>query len=362
MRRLALSFIGIAFIFALVPASAARAQGDCGLETRLEPGTVGRVLPGDANRVRAEPRRDAAQRDMLPGGFYFMTLEGVACAGGFTWREIEYGREEERTHGWTAESNASEYFLETALFQGEVISHGGISLVIPDGLPSDVEIEIRPADVRGPQNQVGIPASVIILLVAPDMNDIELRIFRTDGYNDGVARGPDYIPNMFEGAFGFTVNALDDLLDERPEVLEFDVIRNRPPDLAPGAAQGMLAYLGLLDFQNGAGLRFITYYQQMFSSPGRTVLYRFNGLTDNRRYLIEFETGVMPPRQAPEYNQAEGARSNDEFAYYQDYAARIAAFYDAIPPDQWTPNLEAVNALIESLVVGDVSALADDGG
>jgi hypothetical protein len=76
--------------------------------TRLTPGLVARVLPGDANNVRELPSRDAGLVGQIPGDATFAVIEGPECADDFTWYKVEY----KGLIGWTVEGAGDEYFLE----------------------------------------------------------------------------------------------------------------------------------------------------------------------------------------------------------------------------------------------------------
>ena len=77
------------------------------LEPRLIRGLQGRVLPGDANRLREEPTTDAETLGFIPGEATFMVFDGPVCADGFVWWQVGYDGQ----IGWTVEGN-DEYWLE----------------------------------------------------------------------------------------------------------------------------------------------------------------------------------------------------------------------------------------------------------
>ncbi|MCK6577686.1 MAG: hypothetical protein L6Q98_06230 [Anaerolineae bacterium] len=76
---------------------------------RLSPGRIGRVLPGDPNRLRAAPESGRVI-DNIPGGAAFTVLGGPQCGAqsGLTWWQVEYNGQV----GWTAEGQANIYWLE----------------------------------------------------------------------------------------------------------------------------------------------------------------------------------------------------------------------------------------------------------
>jgi hypothetical protein len=337
----------------LFPLTLQAQDAACGLPTRLAPGQVGRVLPGAANKVRAEGRRGATQTGQLPGGSYFKALDGSACSDGFTWRQIEFGSGKQ---GWTAEASAGEYFIEPSPFSGNLVSGGGVSLVVPNG--ASVAVQFQEGEVDAKTGRVRVPPSVRVTVMGHGVIAPNITIYRTDAYNDGFKRGPDYIPNMFEGAFEFTVDGLRDMMKKRPDLSVYNVIGNRPPDLSPGVAPNVLAYRGYLDFQNGGGYRMLTQYAQDTISIGSKLRYRFNGLTNDRRYLVEGDASVTAPRAPGRYDRSkEPSDSKAGFEFYQQYVNGVEAFLNAIPANEWTPSIDLLDAVIASLVVNDVPLL-----
>ena len=120
----------IALLLAISPATA---RSDCGLESRLAVGDTGRVTPGDANNMRAEPSRDAELVGQIRGGGLFAVTGGAQCAGGFTWLQVEYsGRS-----GWTVEATGSDYFLEPV--NGVAVSFHDVSFILPPEVASSAE-------------------------------------------------------------------------------------------------------------------------------------------------------------------------------------------------------------------------------
>jgi hypothetical protein len=73
-------------------------------------GGYGRVVPGDANRVRDIPSRDGALVGTIEGGRGFDVLDGPTCADGLTWWQVDDGA----LVGWTVEGSGDEYWLEPA--------------------------------------------------------------------------------------------------------------------------------------------------------------------------------------------------------------------------------------------------------
>lgn len=106
MRRLlATIFISLCFIqFNTL----AQPQSDCTLTPRLEIGSTARVTPGDPNNVRAEPTTNSANIGSIPGSGMFVVMDGMVCADGFNWWQVNF----DGLIGWTVEGNNGTYWVE----------------------------------------------------------------------------------------------------------------------------------------------------------------------------------------------------------------------------------------------------------
>jgi hypothetical protein len=80
------------------------------LPSRLKIGQPGRVTPGDANNLRAEPTTQSQRVGQIPGGGAFMVLDGPVCTPGMAWWQVEYNG----VVGWTGEGQDNTYWLEPA--------------------------------------------------------------------------------------------------------------------------------------------------------------------------------------------------------------------------------------------------------
>lgn len=82
--------------------------------SRLLAGHLGRVTPGPANNMRAEPRTNSNIVARIAGAEAFAILEGPVCAQGLAWWRVAFNN----TEGWTAEGSGSNYWLELAPANG----------------------------------------------------------------------------------------------------------------------------------------------------------------------------------------------------------------------------------------------------
>lgn len=85
--------------------------GNFQLPSRLQPGGRGRVTPGLPNALRSYPSKDrtiSAVLGEIPAGGVFTVLSGPVCGDGLAWWQVNF----DGLIGWTAEGQASTYWLE----------------------------------------------------------------------------------------------------------------------------------------------------------------------------------------------------------------------------------------------------------
>ena len=79
------------------------------LPSRLVPGQLARVTPGDPNNLRALPNVSAPLVGRMPGESVFTVMTGPVCdPAGMAWWQVTYNG----LIGWTVEGQGSAYFLE----------------------------------------------------------------------------------------------------------------------------------------------------------------------------------------------------------------------------------------------------------
>jgi hypothetical protein len=113
-----------------------------------------------------------------------------------------------------------------------------------------------------------------------------------------------------------------------------------------GAAQIIQAGVSYLDFQNGSGMRYVTWYAQAaypISNPG--LFYTFQGLTNDGRYYISATFSVSNPVLD------EGIVVWDQVSLWQDYIEDIEALLSAQPPQSFTPDLSLLDAMMRSIYI-----------
>jgi hypothetical protein len=159
---------------------------------RLEVGIWGRVGPGDANNLRAEPTTQGERIGFIPAGELFQVLGGPSCADGYVWWQVKY----DGAIGWTAEGNAAnaDYWLEPL--------GGQLSSAAPtDSTSTDVEGCQKPPEIY---DQVEVNGSILNLRTLA-MLDHAQELYTAAGgrlhFREGVMQG-SYNPGGVSASFG----------------------------------------------------------------------------------------------------------------------------------------------------------------
>jgi hypothetical protein len=146
---------------------------------------------------------------------------------------------------------------------------------------------------------------------------------------------------------GQVVARLQALLDTKPQVFDEGI-----PFLPPfNAAQLLRTQVRYVDFQNGAGVRFLTLYGQAFRVINNNELfYTFQGLTQDGGAYVAMVLPVSHPSLP-----ADGDVPPDEFdTFAEGFEAYVAAAEQALEteaPESFMPSLVMLDAMIQSLEV-----------
>lgn len=161
------------------------------------------------------------------------------------------------------------------------------------------------------------------------------------------------------------VAALQQLLAEQPDTSTFEGI---PPNegaeqlgltmLPPSnAVQTLRAQAEYLSFAEGQGIRYLT---QLSQGPvpinNQDLFYTFQGLTDDGATYVSAYFPVTLPAlpDSPQLNEAEWAALMED---WQGYLAQTLALLDEQPTTAFTPDLAALDAVINSLSVAGTTAV-----
>jgi hypothetical protein len=141
------------------------------------------------------------------------------------------------------------------------------------------------------------------------------------------------------------IAGLQTLLATRPPAPEDEI------PLLPliNAAQIFHTQLEYLDFQNGTGVRFITHYSQDTGPiTNENTFYTFQGLTDDGKYYVAayFPISTAGLSNVPPMEDWQAFNER-----YSDYLKETVSQLDTLSSADFEPNLEMLDAVIQSLAV-----------
>ena len=116
------------------------------------------------------------------------------------------------------------------------------------------------------------------------------------------------------------------------------------------AAQVMHSQVEFLEFKNGNGVRFLTQFDQgPLPINNMELIYTFQGLTSDGKYYV---AAVFPVNHAdlPDTNQVT-AQNESDLENFPTYLDETVAWLGQQPENSFTPDLSALDALIQSIEV-----------
>ena len=226
------------------------------------------------------------------------------------------------------------------------VIYKGLSFSYDDTLASEVVAETMPAVGKGSFEWEIVPEHVQFTFtdyILPDTFH-EPRIYV-------------YPVSDFEAAnpvAGKTIAALRQFLVEKPAA----------PDEIPflplfNAKQMIRAQIAYVDFQNGTGVRFLTYYSQAPTPVNNNELfYTFQGMTHDGDYYVAAILPVSHPMLPTNWMMETPAGDADAFAQNLDsYMWDVEQQLSAQDASSFTPDLSLLDAIIQSLELAPASTL-----
>jgi hypothetical protein len=231
--------------------------------------------------------------------------------------------------------------LAVAAYENVVFSYAPV-------LASRIEIdEIAPLDDPGGMSMFGSQPGYTVFslfgypLVQPN-NDPRIRVIPVDGF---PASGTVWNQQLEE---------LKNFLEARlPLEAQSAASGAQPiPVLPPiNAAQVIVAKPEYLDFRNGFGVRFITFYSQGIDPvTNDRLFYSFIGITDDGQYVVS----VSSPVTAPVLSEIDYTNLDyDAFSQnYTEYIEQTLSDLDELDAQAYTPALDVLDDLIRSVEIG----------
>jgi hypothetical protein len=138
------------------------------------------------------------------------------------------------------------------------------------------------------------------------------------------------------------IETLQALMEARPPAPENEI------PLLPliNAAQVFHAQVQYLDFENGSGVRFITHYSQEVVGrlTNKNIFYTFQGLTQDGKYYVAAFFPIAASGLSDEVVQ-------EDWEAAQAHLAEDIQHLDSLSSQEFEPDLDILDSLIESLIV-----------
>jgi hypothetical protein len=266
---------------------------------RLEEGMQAQVITAGGSNLRSVPGSGNTLLDIIPINTVLRIRRGPDCEQGYTWWQVDY----RDNRGWIAEGTTENYWLRP--YEPLVAKADTVEITVPPELADSVQPRYLPRHV-GLRLQ-GYPVTHPIF-------EPVVRAF---------PQPPDY--------------AYEDVQQVRSALFEgadFD---------PPGSGHS-----GFVNFEDGSGLR----YTEVFIDPGNeaippAVLYNFRGFSVNGHYLSA--TFPVQAEGLPlDYDPPLEADA-DPAEYEADYQQRTEAVLRSTPPQAFTPSLEMLDRVMQSI-------------
>ncbi len=237
----------------------------------------------------------------------------------------------------------------TRVGSGKIINaeFGGVTLNFDEQLAKSAQGELMQAIpvTEGPALGGAMPASIRFLFngqAAPEFGGYgfaQVNVYKTDDWT------------KLDAVTAKTVEDLRTLLKNRPADFAKEI-----PVLPPAnAAQVFHAQTKYLNFENGSGVGFVTYYAQDVSPvTADRIFYAFQGLTNDGKYYVTAFFPVTTSLLPSDYKTALGGMSDDAWAkQYTQYLDKLVQDLNGLLPAAYTPNLTLLEQWITSINVGD---------
>ncbi len=117
------------------------------------------------------------------------------------------------------------------------------------------------------------------------------------------------------------------------------------------AMQVLNAHVQFMDFGSGRGLRYLVQFSQAIVPINNyELIYTYQGLTSDGKYYVAAMLPVTHP-SLPADGLVNGNEAQDFAEDYEAYLAETAAALNTQPAGSFTPNLEALDAMMRSLEI-----------
>jgi hypothetical protein len=296
--------------------------------------------------------------ESIPGEGEFTVINGPVCSAGFYWWFVNYNRQ----MGWTVEGNGDVYWLEPlgrslteiptatpAPITESAITFSGVSFTLTGDVASDAAGEVVPVVLDDGEQPYWS--------VAPEHIEFAFENF---------ASGPDSLSGNPVWAKLKVFPAIEYELITGGSLASIRAAIETPDDeqlrkiIAPPLNAGLIFTTEpkVIEFNGGKGIRYLAHFAQNFNPMAdQDIIYIFGGLTDDDRTFVR-AAFALNSTLVPDWNfyLDEEAFDYDAFliAYNGEYLPAAKFMFENAPASTFTPNLDALDAMMASFSVNPV--------
>ncbi len=229
---------------------------------------------------------------------------------------------------------------------GEAFTFNGVKVTIPAAVASGADGKIMPA-----AQEQGAPE----LAIRPAYVEIKLAGYaaQSQQHQGMIQVFPVADYGKISQVAGERVQAMQALLTQKPAAPGEEI----PMLPVYNEAQVLRPQVKYLSFGNGAGVRFVTLLSQgLMPVTNQEVFYTYQGLTTDGAYwvsaILPVSAALLPADAGAAGNPPAGGvgfPANPDGAQVKAYYQAVTDKLNATPAGQFTPSLEALDAMMQSL-------------
>jgi hypothetical protein len=234
--------------------------------------------------------------------------------------------------------------------QNKAITYRGVAFNLPKTVAQGAAGQITPADPADP-SVTGWPGPV------PDFY-----AFSFDGY---ILSNTFHTPQVLVypvKAYASVNPPAGEIAAQLDAILKQTAGAHKDMPFLPmwNAAQVLAAADRTVDFKNGSGIRYLAYYSQSTTPINNDGLfYTYQGLTSDGEFYISAifpvqQPGLNSPALQKEYD---AAQTGSDPTAYETYLWDVKTALEGDAPGSFTPSLDQLDALVQSLEVHPAVAL-----
>lgn len=313
--------------------------------THLSSGIRAVVTPGAVNNVRSDASLKADLIGTLKPGETMDIVDGPHCADGYSWWIVSSGD----LWGYTVEGKGSDYYIvpyaPTPIATEEAgtvsVDQNDVQFSFDSSIAPAVSIDTLPEYKSVPDGPgwgvapAGVQFTFFDGTEGSSYPDSTLSVYPAAGFAALNERTGTEVADLKALIANQSANSKDQI-PEVPIINAAQVIR------------GAVKYLTLGD--GGKGVRFLTWYAQDISvASNENLHYEFRGFSADGSQYVTAQFAVRSPALP---DTVDYQTFGDQYAtpgVYDQYLTDISAKLTALPADQFAPNLDQLDALVQSI-------------